>query len=96
MKSINLSSLSSSSAPASGKKKPVFKSTLQPHNAAAVQPAAISTAAKSSSSGEDDPSGMVRNGWADDAYRPRFPLGCENEDCGMCQPGKLDFGGLKA
>ncbi|KAK5128462.1 hypothetical protein LTR85_003130 [Meristemomyces frigidus] len=45
LKSINLSLSGGASGATSSKKKPVFKSTLQPHNAAVIgQPAALPTA----------------------------------------------------
>lgn len=82
LKSINISLNPSGS---STKKKPVFKSTLQPQNAAAVPSApdpAVSTTV------DDDPSGAVRNGWYEDRYDPKFVTGCE-EDCPVCH-GKND------
>ncbi|KAK3049174.1 hypothetical protein LTR09_009593 [Extremus antarcticus] len=91
-------STSTSTAGSSGasapKKKPVFKSTLQPHNAAA-----LGTEAKpfiTAVGGEDregDPSGAVRNGWFEERYRPRFVTGCEERGCAVCNGGMgMDLG----
>ncbi|KAK0295570.1 hypothetical protein LTR54_004952 [Friedmanniomyces endolithicus] len=89
LKSINLS-LPSTATGASNKKKPVFKSTLQPHNAAVIsQATGAPTAAKdikmSDATNDDwlneynaDPTQMIANGWADDQYDPRFPGGDEH------------------
>ncbi|KAI5360685.1 Putative Zinc finger C2H2-type [Septoria linicola] len=81
MKSISLAGASGSSAP-SGKKKPVFKSTLPSKDAPAALVAPISTAEDATS----DPSGAIRNGWADQAYRPGdFPEGTSD-----LAPGELE------
>jgi len=89
LKSINLS-LPGAATGALNKKKPVFRSTLQPHNAAVVgQSTVASTAAKdinmSDATNDDwlneynaDPTQMVANGWAEDQYDPRFPGGDEH------------------
>ena len=84
-------SLSAASGGPQQKKKPVFKSTLQPHNAAAIgvelKPASVGLR-----DGEDDPSGAVRNGWFEDRYQPRFVTGCDIGGCGVCRGGKVDLG----
>ncbi|KAF2725084.1 hypothetical protein K431DRAFT_240031 [Polychaeton citri CBS 116435] len=88
LKSINISLAPGGST----KKKPVFKSTLQPHNAAGLQgsvgavpiPSALAASISVGPGGDDDLSCAVRNGWADDKYDPRFPTGCD-EDCPACQ-----------
>ncbi|KAK0262429.1 hypothetical protein LTR91_014695 [Friedmanniomyces endolithicus] len=89
LKSINLS-LPGAPAGTLNKKKPVFKSTLQPHNAAVIsQATGASTAAKainmSDAANDDwldeynaDPTQMIANGWSDDQYDPRFPDGGED------------------
>ncbi|EMC92865.1 hypothetical protein BAUCODRAFT_27192 [Baudoinia panamericana UAMH 10762] len=84
LKSINLSL--PASVPGTTKKKPVFKSTLQPHNAAVLgQQAPVTSQDSSISRAVDeawlkeynaDPSQMVANGWANEAYDPRFPSIC--------------------
>ena len=95
LKSINIASLSSSST-MSGKKKPVFKSTLQPHNAAVLgQSSESKSSANLDSEVPDqnsDPSGAVRNGWYEDRYRPRFVTGCDDEGCEVCRGGSVDLG----
>ena len=90
MKSINISLSSSNS---SGKKKPVFKSTLQPHNAAALgqtesKPVGIDS---SLSTENTDPSGAVRNGWYEERYQPQFVTGCDDDSCEMCRRGYIDL-----
>lgn len=89
LKSINIST----TAAPQQKKKPVFKSTLQPHNAAKIgveaKPMSVGGVVKE---GEGDPSGAVRNGWVEDRYQPRFVTGCEDEECGLCSGGRLDIG----
>ncbi|KAK5169895.1 uncharacterized protein LTR77_005873 [Saxophila tyrrhenica] len=92
LKSLSLPSAStnstipSSSASGAVKKKPVFKSTLQPHNAAALgseaKPVGLMVA-------RDDPAGAVRNGWAEERYRPRFVMGCGDGGCGVCDGGRM-------
>ncbi|KAK4956371.1 hypothetical protein LTR10_005895 [Elasticomyces elasticus] len=85
LKSINLSGAAAGSTT---KKKPVFKSTLQPHNAAVVNqtpaPSAASRDVVMADAGHDDwmkeynedPAQMHANGWAQDQYDPRFPADC--------------------
>lgn len=97
IKAINLSSITSGASASSGaaKKKPVFKSTLQPQTAVALglgQAKALTLG-----EGEDgDPSGAVENGWAGDAYDPRFVVGCEDPGCGVCKDGVGDLGPVVA
>lgn len=90
LKSINLSTASSGQ-----KKKPVFKSTLQPHNAGAIgaeaKPMSVGGVVKES---EDDPSGALRNGWWEERYQPRFPTSCEDGGCGVCKDRRVDLGNL--
>ncbi|TKA70597.1 hypothetical protein B0A55_06700 [Friedmanniomyces simplex] len=100
LKSINVS-LPGAAAGSSTKKKPVFKSTLQPHNAAVVgQATGASSTAKDLSMNDvanddwlneynADPTQMNANGWADDQYDPRFPA----SDCPQCR-GPCDGHGL--
>ena len=101
MKKIDLSSISNSTPAASGKKKPVFKSTLQPQNAAKLEQTSVKPPLDSSmldSGGVgDDPSGAIENGWADDAYDPFAPEGVEDvhahsidETCERCRVDELD------
>ena len=76
--------------PSSGvKKKPVFKSTLQPHNAAALGKSIGTTPAEGNVSMADelanDPSGAIRNGWYEDRYQPQFVTGCDDPRCGVCK-----------
>ena len=99
LKSINisLSSTASGTATASTKKKPVFKSTLQPHNAAVLGQSgqsgdARSTSVDTGSLDVDDPSGAVRNGWFEERYQPRFVTGCDDEGCRVCAKGFIDLG----
>ena len=93
LKSINISLSSSTTAP-SGKKKPVFKSTLQPHNAAALG----QTESKSANvegglmDENNDPSGAIRNGWYEERYQPQFVTGCDDDGCEMCRRGYIDLG----
>ena len=91
LKSINISSLSSSTS--TGKKKPVFKSTLQPHNAAALgQTESKALSLESSMPDENnDPSGAVRNGWYEDRYNPQFTTGCDEAGCEVCREGFIDL-----
>ena len=91
LKNINIS-LSSSTT--SGKKKPVFKSTLQPHNAAALgQSEAKPMDPDTSVSDENnDPSGAFGNGWYEDRYQPQFVTGCDDAGCEMCRRGYIDLG----
>lgn len=92
LKSINISLSSSSSAPA--KKKPVFKSTLQPQNATALgqsEPKPMSVDA-SVPDENNDPSGAVSNGWYEDRYLPQFVTGCDDERCETCRRGYIDLG----
>ena len=95
MKNINISLSSSSGTAAPGKKKPVFKSTLQPHNAAAL---GQSSEGRTGSVGgwevevEGDASGAVKNGWFEERYQPRFVTGCEDEGCRVCERGFIDLG----
>lgn len=65
--SMPLSGLGSSGT-AGGKKKPVFKSTLQPQNAA-LAPKAMGEVDLLGARTEDW-NGAVANGWASDAYDP--------------------------
>lgn len=92
MKSINLSSISSSTS-ASGKKKPVFTSTLQPHNAAILgQSETKSTLGLDVPDENNDPTGAVSNEWYEERYQPQFVTGCDDESCQKCQGGFLDLG----
>lgn len=94
MKNINIALNASSSGTASSvKKKPVFKSTLQPHNAVAlgVGQSAKARVEVAASDGED-PSGAVRNGWYEERYQPRFATGCEEQGCVVCAKGLIDLG----
>lgn len=75
---------------AAPKKKPVFKSTLQPHNAGVVAPAPAVVVE------DEDPSGMVRNGWVDDAYRPMLITPCEDGGCTVCGGRGVEVGGARA
>lgn len=95
MKNINIalnstSTSSGSTASGGGKKKPVFKSTLQPHNAAALGQSVASGVPVGG--GEGDPSGAVRNGWFEERYQPRFVTGCEDPGCRCCERGIIDLG----
>ena len=95
LKSINLSSLPSTSASgSSGKKKPVFKSTLQPHNAPALGLSEAKTSVKLGDFADEnnDPSGAVRNGWFEDRYQPQFITPCEDDGCGVCKGQPIDLG----
>ena len=87
MKTIDLSAASA----AAPKKKPVFKSTLQPQNAAAVPAAPTPTTATMEElpTEDEDPSGMVRNGWAEEAYDPLkwMKMECRNAECKGRQVG---------
>ena len=84
LKSINIALPTSS---ASTKKKPVFKSTLQPENAADT----IGTTSNVPDS-SSDPSGAIRNGWYEDRYQPRYATGCDDEGCRVCSSGVIDLG----
>ncbi|KAK1053748.1 hypothetical protein LTR12_000937 [Friedmanniomyces endolithicus] len=89
LKSINLS-LPGAATGALNKKKPVFKSTLQPHNAAVISQATGATTATKDIGMRDatnddwlneynaDPTQMIANDWLDDQYDPRFPGGDEH------------------
>ena len=91
LKSINLSLSSTGST----KKKPVFKSTLQPHNAAALGQTESNVAAHLGSEVPDennDPSGAIGNGWHEDRYQPQFVTGCDDEGCQICKGGTIDLG----
>lgn len=94
LKSVDISKGTSTSASGPQKKKPVFKSTLQPHNAAAlgteVKP--LSLGGLLGGGEDDDPSGAVRNGWYEDRYQPRFVTGCEDPRCTVCVNGRIDLG----
>ena len=94
LKSINISLGSSNSTASSGKKKPVFKSTLQPHNAAVLgQSGELKSASIDAGSLDaDDPSGAVKNGWHEERYQPRFVTSCEDEACRVCEKGFIDLG----
>lgn len=93
MKSINIPLAASSSAggASTGKKKPVFKSTLQPHNAAALG----QTEVKASIPLDDslDAAGAMRNGWYEDRYQPNLVTGCEDPRCNTCRAngGMIDL-----
>ena len=93
VKSINISLSSSTSA--AGKKKPVFKSTLQPHNAAALG----QTEPKPSILLDEnqDASGAISNGWYEDRYRPQFVTGCNDTTCKFCRAknGTIDLASIK-
>ena len=90
LKSISLSSIqSSTSSSASGKKKPVFKSTLEPHNAAAL---GVTDSMSDVLGNDADPSGAVANGWEDERYDPRFVSGCDDPRCRFCKDGRVDLG----
>ena len=87
LKSINIALPTSTT---SAKKKPVFKSTLQPEHAADVD---SKPAAKLDASDENsDPSGAVRNGWYEERYQPGFATGCDDQDCEVCKDGVIDLG----
>ncbi|KAK3114683.1 hypothetical protein LTR53_006769 [Teratosphaeriaceae sp. CCFEE 6253] len=91
LKSINLN-LFSAAAGSTTKKKPVFKSTLQPHNAAGVSQLPGTVTASEDVDMDDaandewlieynaDPTQAKANGWAHEAYDPRFQTG----DCPEC------------
>jgi len=93
LKSIDIASLAQPGAKM--KKKPVFKSTLQPHNAAVlgVQPAAGSnTETKSGPEDEgdeaydiDDPDQARANGWEAERYDPSMRV--PRSECEMCGGG---------
>lgn len=91
MKSINISLNSSRAA---GKKKPVFKSTLQPHNAAALAQSESKPVVPGSSIPDEnnDPSGAIRNGWYEERYQPQFVTGCDDDGCETCRKGYVDLG----
>jgi hypothetical protein len=101
LKSINLSLSSASSGPV--KKKPVFKSTLQPHN---VPAAKGQLPGVSSSDGKDvdmdtddawleewnaDPQQMKANGWEADRYDHRYVCGYCPRCRGTCQGHAKDI-----
>jgi hypothetical protein len=95
MKNINISLSSSSGAASSGKKKPVFKSTLQPHNAAALGQTSegrTGSVGGGESDVDGDASGAVRNGWFEERYQPRFVTGCDEDGCRVCERGFIDLG----
>jgi hypothetical protein len=103
LKSIDLSTMLTKSSSSSGggvqKKKPVFKSTLQPHNAAAlgaevksVTGGGVMKAGGGDGDADGDPSGAIRNGWFEDRYQPRFVTGCEDGGCGVCGVERIDLG----
>lgn len=96
MKNINtsLNSSTTGSSASGGKKKPVFKSTLQPHNAAAMGQSVGSAVNVPAAGGDWDPSGAVRNGWFEERYQPRFVTGCEDPGCRSCERGVIDLGAL--
>lgn len=79
------SGLKSIALPAGGgagaglKKKPVFKSTLQPQNASVVPAQPIDVMAEGRGEGWDL-NGAVRNGWKEDEYDPGNPLPDVNWD----------------
>ncbi|KAK5118110.1 hypothetical protein LTR62_004157 [Meristemomyces frigidus] len=103
LKTINLNlSGAGSGAP---KKKPVFKSTLQPHNAAALGqstslPRTGGADAEMSDAGDDawiteynsDPTQMKADGWEAERFDPRFPAG----ECQRCRGRCEGHGGLDA
>ena len=76
-----------------GKKKPVFKSTLQPHNAAALGQSTESKPGPGAADSGSDASGAVRNGWFEERYQPRFATGCEEVGCSVCERGFIEVGG---
>lgn len=94
LKSLSLPAVTAATSN-TGKKKPVFKSTLQPHNVA-VLAHSVETKLPAGSSGmpdeDSDPSGAVRNGWFEDRYQPRFVTGCDDLGCKVCQRGFIDLG----
>lgn len=61
------------------KKKPVFKSTLQPQNASVVPAKPLDAIAEARGEGWDL-NGAVRNGWKEDEYDPLKPLPDVNWD----------------
>lgn len=81
LKAINLASAKASTTASSGKKKPVFKSTLQPHNVAAVAPSSSGSPLGGESSDNRDLSNAKANGWWEARYRPEVITACE-EFCG--------------
>ncbi|WPH02924.1 Hypothetical protein R9X50_00579400 [Acrodontium crateriforme] len=81
LKAINLASAKSSMPSSSGKKKPVFKSTLQPHNAAAITPSSNGSPSGGVGSDDQDLSNAKANGWWEARYRPEVITACE-EFCG--------------
>ncbi|GIZ37519.1 hypothetical protein CKM354_000096400 [Cercospora kikuchii] len=71
LKSISLAGAGALTA-SSGKKKPVFKSTLQSKDAPVAPVKLVDDVVDDAT----DPSAAVRNGWADRAYKPgQFPQG---------------------
>ena len=75
-----------------GKKKPVFKSTLQPHNAAALGQSAEVKTSVDVGGEEGDASGAVKNGWFEERYQPRFVTRCDDGQCNVCSKGFIDLG----
>lgn len=84
LKSINISLSGSGTT----KKKPVFKSTLQPEAGATTETKPVGSLAE----GLSDASGAVANGWFEERYRPQFVNGCEEEGCRVCEGGRIDLG----
>lgn len=68
LKSVSMPLSGVGGGAAGGKKKPVFKSTLQPQNAA-LAPKAMGEVDLLGTRAEDW-NGAVANGWANDAYDP--------------------------
>ena len=97
LKSLKLEPIASKSS-STGKKKPVFKSTLQPQNAAPVV-TSIEPAAESDRVDEDDDdedlSNAKENGWWEARYRPDVITACEvlcQEDCPDCHGREIVLG----
>ena len=86
LKSIDLASLSASTS-ASVKKKPVFKSTLQPENAVAEPKPTATT-----NNDDDDPTVLGSKAWWKLPYDPRYVTGCDEPGCKCCVNGVRDMG----
>ena len=92
LKSIDLSSLSSSTAAAApGKKKPVWKSVAAPESTAPLKHSPAAAAVSDVDQASNDPSGAIKNGWYEDRYQPQFVTGCENGGCTVCKGGMIDL-----
>jgi hypothetical protein len=108
LKSVSIPLSSSAAASSSGgpaKKKPVFKSTLQPQNAAVIPPSAGPTLASSGSGAPSIASAVntaavneamakdwnlaVANGWDDDVYDPTKDDGEDGDEFEDVDMGQL-------